>query len=30
LRFQNAEGKEDLVTLKSVLVPTEFRPQYLP
>jgi methane/ammonia monooxygenase subunit B len=30
LRFQNAEGKEDLVTLKSVLVPTEFRGQYLP
>jgi methane/ammonia monooxygenase subunit B len=30
LRFQNAEGKENLVTLKSVLVPTEFRPQYLP
>ncbi len=30
LRFQNASGKEDLVTLKSVLVPTEFRPQYLP
>jgi methane/ammonia monooxygenase subunit B len=30
LRFQNAEGKEDLITLKSVLVPTEFRPQYLP
>jgi len=30
LRFQNAEGKENLVTLKSVLVPTEFRGQYLP
>lgn len=30
LRFQNAAGKEDLVTLKSVLVPTEFRGQYLP
>jgi methane/ammonia monooxygenase subunit B len=30
LRFKNAEGKEDLVTLKSVLVPTEFRGQYLP
>lgn len=30
LRFQNADGKENLVTLKSVLVPTEFRGQYLP
>jgi methane/ammonia monooxygenase subunit B len=30
LRFQDAEGKQDLVTLKSVLVPTEFQPQYLP
>lgn len=30
LRFQDAQGKEDLVTLKSVLVPTEFQPQYLP
>lgn len=30
LRFQSADGKEDLVTLKSVLVPTEFKPQYLP
>ncbi len=30
LRFQDAQGKQELVTLKSVLVPTEFRPQYLP
>lgn len=30
LRFQDAQGKQDLVTLKSVLEPTEFRPQYLP
>lgn len=30
LRFTDAQGREDLVTLKSDLVPTEFRPQYLP
>jgi methane/ammonia monooxygenase subunit B len=30
LRFDDAQGGEDFVTLKSVLVPTEFRPQYLP
>jgi methane/ammonia monooxygenase subunit B len=30
LRFQDDQGKQELVTLKSVLVPTEFRPQYLP
>jgi methane/ammonia monooxygenase subunit B len=30
LRFQDADGKQELVTLKSVLVPTEFQPQYLP
>jgi methane/ammonia monooxygenase subunit B len=30
LRFQDDQGKEELVTLKSVLVPTEFKPQYLP
>ena len=30
LRFQDAQGRQELVTLKSVLVPTEFRPQYLP
>jgi methane/ammonia monooxygenase subunit B len=30
LRFQDDQGKEELVTLKSVLVPTEFQPQYLP
>jgi methane/ammonia monooxygenase subunit B len=30
LRFDDAQGGEDFVTLKSVLVPTEFHPQYLP
>jgi methane/ammonia monooxygenase subunit B len=30
LRFQDDQGKQELVTLKSVLVPTEFKPQYLP
>ena len=30
LRFKDEQGKEELVTLKSVLVPTEFRGQYLP
>jgi len=30
LRFENSQGKQELVTVKSVLVPTEFRPQYLP
>jgi hypothetical protein len=30
LRFDDAQGGQDFVTLKSVLVPTEFRPQYLP
>jgi methane/ammonia monooxygenase subunit B len=30
LRFRDDQGKEELVTLKSVLVPTEFKPQYLP
>ncbi len=30
LRFTDAQGHEDLVTLKTDLVPTEFRPQYLP
>ena len=30
LRFTDAQGQEDLVTLKTDLVPTEFRPQYLP
>jgi hypothetical protein len=30
LRFENAQGRQDQVTVKSVLVPTEFRPQYLP
>jgi len=30
LRFQNAEGKQEMVTAKSVLIPTEFRAQYLP
>ncbi|HXD90599.1 MAG TPA: methane monooxygenase/ammonia monooxygenase subunit B, partial [Candidatus Binataceae bacterium] len=29
-RFTDSAGREDLVTVKSVLVPTEFRPQYLP
>jgi methane/ammonia monooxygenase subunit B len=30
LRFTDPKGHEDLVTLKTDLVPTEFRPQYLP
>jgi hypothetical protein len=30
LRFTDAQGHEDFVTLQSDLVPTEFRPQYLP
>lgn len=30
LRFANPQGGEDIVTLKTDLVPTEFRPQYLP
>jgi len=30
LRFQDSGGGEDMVTVKSVLVPTEFRGQYLP
>jgi methane/ammonia monooxygenase subunit B len=30
LRFTDPLGHEDLVTLKTDLVPTEFRPQYLP
>lgn len=30
LRFSDGQGREDIVNLKSVLVPTEFRPQYLP
>jgi methane/ammonia monooxygenase subunit B len=30
LRFKDEQGKEELVTLKSVLVPTEFKGQYLP
>jgi methane/ammonia monooxygenase subunit B len=30
LRFTDARGHEDFVTLQSDLVPTEFRPQYLP
>jgi methane/ammonia monooxygenase subunit B len=30
LRFENAQGRQDLVTVKSVLVPIAFRPQYLP
>lgn len=30
LRFQDSGGQEDLVTLKSVLIPTEFKGQYLP
>jgi hypothetical protein len=30
LRFTDSQGHEDLVTLKTDLVPTEFRPQYLP
>ena len=30
LRFTDPQGHEDLVTLKTDLVPTEFRPQYLP
>jgi methane/ammonia monooxygenase subunit B len=30
LRFQDGSGREDMVTTKSVLVPTEFQRQYLP
>jgi methane/ammonia monooxygenase subunit B len=30
LRFADTQGHEDFVTLQSDLVPTEFRPQYLP
>jgi methane/ammonia monooxygenase subunit B len=30
LRFSDAQGREDIVNLKSILVPTEFHPQYLP
>jgi len=30
LRFTDPQGHEDLVTLRTDLVPTEFRPQYLP
>jgi methane/ammonia monooxygenase subunit B len=30
LGFQDARGRRELVTVKSVLVPTEFQPQYLP
>ena len=28
--FQDANGHTDMVTVKSVLIPTEFQPQYLP
>jgi hypothetical protein len=30
VRFADARGGEDLVTMRTDLVPTEFRPQYLP
>jgi methane/ammonia monooxygenase subunit B len=30
LRFQDTQGRQELVTVKTALVPTEFRPQYLP
>ena len=30
IRVDDAAGRQEFVTLKSVLVPTEFRPQYLP
>jgi hypothetical protein len=30
IRVDDGAGREQFVTLKSVLVPTEFRPQYLP
>jgi methane/ammonia monooxygenase subunit B len=30
LGFQDANGRPEMVTVKSVLVPTEFQPQYLP
>jgi len=30
LRFADPQGHEDLVTMRTDLVPTEFRPQYLP
>jgi hypothetical protein len=28
--FQDGAGRQEMVTVKSVLVPTEFQPQYLP
>lgn len=30
MQREDAQGKQDLITLKSVLVPTEFDKQYLP
>jgi methane/ammonia monooxygenase subunit B len=30
LAFQDSAGRKEMVTVKSVLVPTEFQPQYLP
>jgi hypothetical protein len=30
VRVTDAQGREDDVTIKSVLIPTEFRGQYLP
>jgi methane/ammonia monooxygenase subunit B len=30
LRFRDAEGRDDIVNLKSLVIPTKFRPQYLP
>jgi methane/ammonia monooxygenase subunit B len=30
LRFTDGQGHEDIINLKSVLIPTEFQPQYLP
>jgi hypothetical protein len=30
LAFDDAGGRREMVTVKSILVPTEFQPQYLP
>jgi Monooxygenase subunit B protein len=30
VRFANARGSEDLVTIRTAVVPTQFRPRYLP
>jgi ammonia/methane monooxygenase subunit B len=30
VRFENARGSEDLVTIRTGVLPTQFRPRYLP